>query len=287
MDSDPNFDVLLSFIGSQEKDCQSVQFYKNQYEPLVLDTLENEGQSHLFEEDLLSQYKGKSIEEILREHPSIKQGKINRRNPNKRNELCPVYYDTLMPLYIKQQHKSYDKFFAYLLKHTDLMKLDLCLDYQLENHYENKLTNFSRFLHLVIRKYKGEILSENTSVTIQEWISLKEKQRLNESLTKSESLRKRKGLLRQGDDKLTSLNREQTVLLIYYLQAVKVFLRDEYLTDTDAGRAFELLTGYSSNTIRQGLTKFMSYQNNHNLFELKRVLQQMVHKVEKDIASLV
>lgn len=90
---------------------------------------------------------------------------------------------------------------------------------------------------------------------------------MNESLTKSESLRKCKGLSRQGDDKLTSLNREQTVLLIYYLQAAKVFLRDEYLTDTDAGREFELLTGYSSNTIRQGLTKFMSYQNNHNLFE--------------------
>lgn len=155
------------------------------------------------------------------------------------------------------------------------------------NHYENKLINFSRFLHLIVRKYKGEILSENTSTTIQEWISLKEKQNANESLAKSESPKKRIGLFRQGDDKLTSLNREQTVLLIYYLQAVKVFLRDEYLTDTDAGRAFELLTGYSSNTIRQGLTKFMNYQNNHNLFELKRVLHQMVLKIEKDIAALL
>lgn len=132
MDSNPDFEVLLSVIGPQEKDCQSFQFYRNQYEPLVLDTLEDDGQNHLFAEDLLDQYKGKSIEEILLGHPSIKQGKINRQNPYRRNELCSVYYDTMMSLCIKQHHKSYDKFFAYLLKHTDLMKLDLCLDYQLE-----------------------------------------------------------------------------------------------------------------------------------------------------------
>lgn len=80
---------------------------------------------------------------------------------------------------------------------------------------------------------------------------------------------------RTAQDKLTCLSQEQTVLLMYYLQRENVLLKDEYLTDMDAGKAFEILTGYSQNTIRLNLGKFHIYQNKTNLKEIDNLLTRL------------
>ena len=60
---------------------------------------------------------------------------------------------------------------------------------------------------------------------------------------------------RQRDDALTKLNQEQTALLIYCLQKARIILKDEYLSNKEAGQAFAMLTGYSADTLRQSLGK--------------------------------
>lgn len=92
----------------------------------------------------------------------------------------------------------------------------------------------------------------------------------------------RKGRIkREAHDKLTALSQEQTVLLMFYLQQEKVFLRGEYLTDMDAGKAFEILTGYSQHTLRQNLSKALLYQNKTNLKEIDHLLNRMRIAVDK------
>lgn len=63
---------------------------------------------------------------------------------------------------------------------------------------------------------------------------------------------------RRADDNITSQNREQAILLIQYMKEAGIFLKDEYLTDSDAGKAFELLTGFSQNTLRQDFGNFIN-----------------------------
>ena len=100
----------------------------------------------------------------------------------------------------------------------------------------------------------------------------------------SKTLKKGK-LKREAQDKLTCLSQEQTVLLMYYLQQERVFLKDEYLTDMDAGKAFEILTGYSQHTLRQNLSKFNLYQNKANLKELDNLLTRLKIAIEKDLKA--
>jgi len=64
------------------------------------------------------------------------------------------------------------------------------------------------------------------------------------------------------------------------LKQVGVFLKDEYLTDLDAGKAFELLTGYSQNTLRQDLGKFYQFENKENLKRLHQTFSQVIHLIE-------
>ena len=96
------------------------------------------------------------------------------------------------------------------------------------------------------------------------------------SVADAQPLTKRRSKIkREAKDKKTSLNQEQTVLLFYYLQQQKVFLRDEYLSDKDAAAAFEILTGYSENALRQNIGRFNLWITPPNLSELEGVLKRM------------
>ncbi|MCX6182999.1 MAG: hypothetical protein NT150_13855 [Bacteroidetes bacterium] len=112
----------------------------------------------------------------------------------------------------------------------------------------------------------------------------KEENKKNESLEGTPENPSKKGrLTRQASDKLTILSQEQTVLLMFYLQQEKVFLKDEYLTDMDAGKAFEILTGYSQHTLRQKLSKYYLYQNRENLKEIDHLLTRLKIAVDKTL----
>jgi hypothetical protein len=92
---------------------------------------------------------------------------------------------------------------------------------------------------------------------------------------------KRFNVKREAQDKLTCLSQEQTVLLMYYLQQERVFLKDEYLKDMDAGKAFEILTGYSQHTLRQNLGKFYLFQNKQNLKEIDHILTRLKIAIDR------
>lgn len=277
MEPNQYFEVNLNFISSREYQNQPEEIYKMEYEIIVTRLLSNEG-LYLFEEDIIERYNNLSLSEILEQNANYVQS-MNRRNPKKQDKLCHTYLDTWMSLTIEPSNTFYPHFFALLLKHTDLLKLDHCLTYQLEKYHANNFTSFSRLLALLIRKYDGNIISEKKAFTIQEWIATKD-QREKSALETIGSGKKPGRINRRAEDNITTLNREQTILLIQYLKETGVFLRDEYLTDADAGKAFELLTGYSQNTLRQDLGKFYQFQNKENLKKLHQTFSQLIHQIE-------
>lgn len=88
---------------------------------------------------------------------------------------------------------------------------------------------------------------------------------------------------RKVHDNLTRLSQEQSALLLFYLTKERVFLKDEYLNHTDAGIAFEILTGFSKNTFRVALGKIELYQNKKNLTELHNLFNRLIIDVGKDL----
>ncbi|MEO7991909.1 MAG: hypothetical protein ABI663_20305 [Chryseolinea sp.] len=277
-----HFEVYLNFISSHEHQSQPEEVYKREYEPLVSLMLISED-IFLFEEDLISKFGNRPISEILDENLGYVPG-IHQPNPKKDGKFYRAYYDTWMPLSIEPRNPYYDHFLGYLLKHIDLLKIDQCLDYQLEKYHNNNITTFSRLLVLMLRKFSGSLIPEKTVVTVQEWIAIKTEQQKSdqENISNSDYARKKNGKInRRAEDNITSLNREQTILLIQYLKEAGVFLKDEYLTDADAGKAFELLTGFSQNTLRQDLGKFYQFQSKDNLHKLHQLFSQLIQQIDK------
>ena len=80
---------------------------------------------------------------------------------------------------------------------------------------------------------------------------------------------------RKPFDNLTCLNQEQTALLMYYLQHENVFLKSHYLDDTTMGIAFEILTGYSFNTLRQKVGKYTKSKTPENVKEISKLLTRL------------
>ncbi len=92
-------------------------------------------------------------------------------------------------------------------------------------------------------------------------------------------------IAREAGDKLTSLNLIQTTLLIQFLQEERIILKGDYLTYTQAGKAFYILTGYSAHTIRQHLgtkgeladVRYQDYK------ELYQAILQLAKRIEPHV----
>ncbi|MHB8260345.1 MAG: hypothetical protein ACYDCN_05695 [Bacteroidia bacterium] len=125
-----------------------------------------------------------------------------------------------------------------------------------------------------------------TIQTIHEWIEAKEKQQSALKGTSEKQVGKEKNkVTRAAEDKKTCLSLEQTVLLIHYLQQERVFLNDEYLNDTEMGTAFEILTGYSPNTIRINLgdSHLQKNKTKINLTKVDKILSRLQIAVGNDL----
>lgn len=261
--------------------------YKREYEDFVLAML-NHAECYQFESDILRKYAGNTLQDIdavMQEMPWIKQVGIYLPNPSSEDHPEAIYFDTVMDLVIEKHHMFYDRFFAYLMKHTDLLKIDLCLTYQLEKYHDSDLASFSRFLHLVIRKFKGRIIPEETVLTIQEWIIEQSKETKSKDTEVTNDQLRRGRISRRSGDNVTALSREQTILLIQYLKEFGIILKDEYLTDLETGKAFEILTGFSQNTIRQDLGKYYMFQNKDNLQKIQKVINGITSQIGKQLAD--
>jgi len=167
------------------------------------------------------------------------------------DEYATAWFDLWADYEITPTDTLYDLFFTYKLRQTDLLELDNLLNYSVQNYSDNN-TGFIRFLRLTLRKHGKKLLQPEQTETINEWIAEQEKETTLYGTADTKTKGKPK---RERDDKITCLNQEQTALLIYCLRETKIILKDEFLNNKEAGRAFSMLTGYSADTIRQNLNK--------------------------------
>lgn len=90
---------------------------------------------------------------------------------------------------------------------------------------------------------------------------------------------------REAKDELTDLTQEQTALFIDYLQRAKIILKGTNLSNKEAGQVFSILTGYSSDTLRQNLSKaeLGRIANTRNRTGLYNLLTRLIALVKKDL----
>ena len=84
---------------------------------------------------------------------------------------------------------------------------------------------------------------------------------------------------------MTKLTQEQTALLIEYLRQGRIILKDEYLNDKQAGMAFNILTGYSPDSLRMKLSpkEISNIKTKANLTELDHILTYLKILINKDL----
>jgi len=240
---------------------------------------------YLSEEEVLGIYGLDNIQKILEQYPHIV--KTNAHWKNEKGTFDIKYVDIASVYNIKPSDPYYDIFFARKIRQLDLLELDAFLDYHTEHYYNNNLQDFSRFLRICIRKHTTTFLNTETIQTINEWIEAKEKQQsvLQRTSEKQIGKERKNKVTRASEDKKTCLSLEQTVLLIHYLQQERVFLNDEYLNDTEMGTAFEILTGYSPNTIRINLgdSHLQKNKSKINLTKVDKILSRLQIAVGNDL----
>lgn len=207
---------------------------------------------------------------------------IYPKNNGAKDEGVWGWIDLWSDYTIAQQDELYDLFFVYKLRQTDTMKLDVVLNYFLENNYGGNIKDFLRFLKLAVRVHGKNLIQPDEIDTINEWIAEKEKE---PALSGSEETRSKVKVKRNRDDKITVLNQEQTALLIYCLQKNNVILKDELLSNKEAGLAFSILTGYSADTIRQNLSQseLAKTATLKNVEVLEKVLKEMLRFIDHEV----
>jgi hypothetical protein len=248
----------------------------------------------IFEDELLEQYKD---DDAVQSHIAVgAQGmdavrgampdrfiSAGKRKKDGENEFRPAWFDLWEENYfITPEFPRYDLFFAYQLRQTDLLELDNVLNYFFENSTNNSVKDFTRFLTLTLRKHGKKLLQPEQIETVNEWIEAQEKEA---NLSGTDHTKNKGKVKRDRDDKLTLLNQEQIVILIYCLRKTNVILTDELLNNKDAGQAFSILTGYSADTIRQNLNKseLAKTATAKNVGVVEMALREVLEYIEKEV----
>lgn len=205
---------------------------------------------HLFESEILSRYsEGLTLETLFAGQP---QRFIQGSNHVKDGIRQKTWYDIWGMDEIFRDDDFFDYFFICKLRHQSLLDIDDFLTFHLDYSFKNDTQAYFRFLQLSIRQHE-EMLSKQAIDTVQEWISALQagKEDSNAENDKDEKVKGR--MAREAGDRLTSLNLNQTALLIEYMQQAGMILKSDYLNYTQAGKAFHLLTGYSAHSLRMQL----------------------------------
>lgn len=234
---------------------------------------------YLFEEHILATYRsGMTLDRLFeQENGRFIQG----CNRNKAGKIERTWYDTLSCEEIVFSDDLFDFFFACKLRHLDLLDIEEFLSFHLEYSFKNNRPKFLSFLNLSISQYHERLFSHLIIEAIKEWIEAN-----NEAKNNTEQDGKIKGRIpREAGDRLTSINLHQTALLIQFMQQTGIILKGDYLTYLQAGKAFNILTGYSDNSLRQLLgtkgeiegSKFEDYK------ELHQILTSLAQLVETKI----
>lgn len=283
----PGYDLVLGIISTTEQVLFPDTF--NEYQEEAVYLLSSK-ERFLYIEDLLkilARGTGQPIDSEnlaaeLKTYPHIVGTGHGFWNPDK--TFTHAYLDLDCDYVVRREDAFFDHFFTRRLRQMDLLQIPAYLNFHLDKNFDNNFPEYQQFLRICIRKHQAKLLTPAITETVNEWLSTKETDLKNTGTAPDLGSFPKKGRIkREAMDKLTSLNQEQTVLLAHYLQQQRVFLKDEYLTSMDMGKAFELLTGYSPHTLRQNLGKFYQFQNKENLKELDNLLTRLKIAIDKDL----
>lgn len=241
---------------------------------------------HLFADDILSHYSAEmTLEKLFEINPDRFLQGANREKDRVRQN---TWYDIFDTEEIERQDDFFDYFFMCKIRHLSLLDIDGYLKFHLDYSFNNQEQEYFRFLQLSIRQYQEQLLNSQITETVSEWIGNRKSSVSSESLAGSQKEERLKGRMqREAGDKLTCLNQSQTVLLIEFMQKAGIILKDDNLTFTQAGKAFYILTGYSTHTIRQQLgtrgelsgVKFEDYRELHDtILRLASLIEAKVRK---------
>lgn len=294
METTQRYELFLNHITAIEsfRYPHSFEVYKKD----ASDMLQYTGQ-FWFEDDLIEKFKGDetvksvqkdeplTIQHLLTAMPDAFVSKGEKRKKNKDDkEPTPIWYNVWDIFYVTPDDGLYyDLFFTYKIRCLDLLEVDDFLNYQLEIWYENNSKKFFRFLQLTVRKHE-KLLPVEYIQTVNEWMAGKEKEPTLEG-TEKPSVKTKSKLKRESADNLTMLNQEQTALLIHYLQKAKIFLKDEFLNNKQAGEAMAILTGYSADTLRQtlGMAELERIKNKKNLTDIYNAFARVSTVIENEL----
>lgn len=233
---------------------------------------------HLFVDEILNRYsENMTLERLLEEE---KDHFIQGSNHKRKGKMQATWYDIQSLEEVVVGDDFFDFFFATKLTQLELSEINDFLHFHLEYSFNGNQKELQGFLNLCLAQFGDALLNINLIETVKGWTKVN---CLDVNTDKDEKIKGR--LPREAGDHLTSLNLNQTALLIQYMQQSGIILKDEYLTYAQAGKAFYLLTGYSSHTIRQQLgakgeiegVKFEDYK------ELQRVLAGLMRLIEAKI----
>jgi hypothetical protein len=235
---------------------------------------------HLFEQDILKEYsEGMTLAKLLEQN---KDRFIQGSNLQKDGAMQKTWYDISGMDEIRHDDTFFDYFFTCKLRHLSLLDIEAYLEFHLGYSFKNNTQEYFRFLLLTIRKYKDQLLNTSIIETVNEWIKAKELAHTEEHSCSAEKEDQIKGRRqREAGDQWTCLNQNQTVLLIEFMQKAGIILNGDLLNYTQAGKAFQILTGYSAQTIRQqlgikGINEGVKFEDYTVLYEAVKRLTELI-----------
>ena len=275
-----DYELILNDITFGESSKPFLRDFE-EYQRTAYLFLNHQGK-HLFESDILERYSdGMTLEKLF----ELNSGRfIQGANHTKDGLLQKTWYDIWGMYKIERQDGFFDFFFTCKLRQLSLLDIEDYLDFHLHNSFDNNKKSFFQFLNLTIRKYQDTLLNNNIIETTNEWI--KSHAEIKVGLDKDQANEPIKGRKqREPGDKLTCLSQNQTVLLIEFLQKAGIILSEGSLNYTQAGKALNLLTGYSPHTIRQqlGSKGYIEGVKFEDFKELYDVIQNLSKLIEPHI----
>lgn len=254
-----------------------------EYKKMAFLFLNHKGK-YLFAEDILSKYReGLTLENLFEQE---QDRFIPGANQKKGAKMERTWFDIWSIDEFERSDEFFDFFFASKLRHLSLLEINEFLNFHLDYSFKNNKREYLTFLNIPLRQYYESLLSPNIIETIKEWVKTEKSINETEGLAGTAKEAKIKGrIAREAGDHLTALNVNQTALLIQFMQQAGIILKGANLTYSQAGAAFNILTGYSANTIRQQLgtkgeiegVKFEDYK------ELHETIKHMASLIETKI----
>jgi hypothetical protein len=261
-----NYGLVLNDITAGESVAPFNKDFED-YKKIAFLFLNHKGK-YLFADDILKTYnKGMTLEKVLEQE---KDRFLPGSNQKKGGKMQPTFYDLWSMEEVEKTDDFFDFFFATKLRQLSILEIGDFLSYHLEHSFKNKKQEFYKFLNLPLSQHQ-KLITPTIREAVNDWIKTNETASSgnSENPEKEEKVKGRPP--RQTGDRLTALNLNQTALLIQLMQQTGVILKGDYLTYSQAGKAFNLLTGYSAHTIRQQLgtkgeiegVKFEDYKELH------------------------